>query len=174
MNKSTKKNYKMLLLIILLILLGIAIGYATLSQRLTINGTATVDAEWKVVFKSIEVASSSGATQATSTPSKDSDTSVTFNVTLAEPGSYAEYTVIVENQGSIKAKLDSITDLTEINAKAPADVKYTITGPDIDSELDVSATHTYTVRVEWLSTSTEIPTETSKTATIELEYSQAQ
>lgn len=174
MNKSTKKNYKLLIIVLLLILLGLAIGYAALSQTLTINGTANIDTEWNVKFDSITVGSTSGATQAESTPSKDSDTSVTFNVTLDKPGAYAEYTVVVLNDGSIKAKLDSITDLTEINATAPTDIKYTITGAEVGDELEPDKTHTYTVRVEWLASSEEIPATKTKTATIKLNYSQAE
>lgn len=173
MEKQTKKDKKFLIILVLLVLLGVAVGYAALSQTLTINGTAKIASDWKVVFKSITLADSSGATQAESTPSKDSDTSVTFNVTLEKPGSYAEYTIVVENQGTIDAKLSAITDLATINATESKDIIYTITGPEVGSELAASASATYTVRVEWKADSEEIPTVKTKTATITLDYVQA-
>lgn len=173
MEKQTRKNKKFLIILVLLVLLGVAVGYAALSQTLTINGTAKIDTEWNVVFTSITVADASGATQAESTPSKDSDTSVTFNVTLEKPGSYAEYTIVVENKGKIDAKLSAITDLATINSTEPTDIVYTITGPEVGSELAASGTATYTVRVEWASDSDEIPTVKTKTATITLDYVQA-
>lgn len=180
MEKQTKKDKKVLVIIVLLILLGVAVGYAALSQTLTINGTARISSEWNVLFKSITLGDSSGATQAEASPSKTSDTEVTFDVTLEKPGSYAEYTIVVENAGSIKAKLEKISTKTTleeaveaINAQEPADIVYTVTGDDVGSELGSKATTTYKVRVEWLSTSEEIPATKSKTATITLDYVQA-
>ena len=180
MEKQTKKDKKVLVIIVLLILLGVAVGYAALSQTLTINGTARISSEWNVLFESIELTSSSGATQAEASPSKTSDTEVTFDVTLEKPGSYAEYNIVVKNAGSIKAKLDKISTKTTlkeavdtINAQEPADIVYTVTGEDVGSTLDAKASTTYKVRVEWLSTSEEIPTTKSKTATITLDYVQA-
>lgn len=173
MEKQTRKNKKLLIILVLLVLLGVAVGYAALSQTLTINGTARIVTDWNVVFTSIELANASGATQAESTPSKDNDTSVTFNVTLEKPGSYAEYTIVVENKGTIDAKLSAITNLDTINNTEPKDIVYSITGPEVGSELAASATATYTVRVEWSSDSEEIPTVKTKTATITLDYVQA-
>lgn len=174
MEKQTKKDYKLLIILILLVLLAVPVGYAALSQTLTINGTAGISSEWNVKFKSITLASSSGATEAEATPSLADDKVVaTFDVTLEKPGAYAEYTVIVENAGTINAKLYSITDLTTINAEAPTDIVYSITGPAVNDELNANAEHTYTVRVEWDADSTAIPTEKEKTATIELVYDQA-
>lgn len=173
MKKLTKNNRKLLAIIILLVLLGIAIGYAALSQTLTIEGTANISSEWNVQFTSITLSDSSGATDAEGSPSLSGTTKAIFNVTLDKPGSYAEYKVVVENKGSINAKLESITDLTAINNTEPTDIKFTITGPAADSALNSKATAEYTVRVEWLSTSTEIPETKTKTAEIELNYVQA-
>ena len=179
MEKQTKKDKKVLVIIVLLILLGIAVGYAALSQTLTIEGTARISSEWNVLFKSITLSDSSGATQAEASPSK-TDTKVTFDVTLEKPGSYAEYVIEVENAGSIKAKLEKISGetsldeaMTVINAQAPTDIVYTVTGADVGSTLESKATTTYTVRVEWLAASEEIPEVKSKTATITLDYVQA-
>ena len=179
MEKQTKKDKKVLVIIVLLILLGVAVGYAALSQTLTINGTARISSEWNVLFKSIELTSSSGATEAELTPT-EGETSVTFDVTLEKPGSYAEYDIVVKNAGSIKAKLDKISTKTTlkdavdtINAQEPADIVYTVTGEDVGSILGANASTTYKVRVEWLSTSDEIPATKTKKATITLDYVQA-
>lgn len=175
MKKQTKKNSKLLLIIALLVILGVAVGYAALSQTLTIEGTANITSDWKVLFTSITLKEKSdGVTEAEGTPKLEGTTKAIFNVTLDKPGAYAEYKVVVENQGTIDAKLKSITDLTDINAQAPTDIKFTITGDAVGTELAASGSTTYVVRVEWLATSEEIPEEKSKTATIELEYVQAE
>ena len=51
--KQTKKDYKLLIILILIVLLGVPVGYAALSQKLKINGTANISSEWNVKFKSI-------------------------------------------------------------------------------------------------------------------------
>lgn len=172
--KQTKKDYKILIILILIVLLGVPVGYAALSQKLKINGTANISSEWNVKFKSITAKTIQGAIEAEATLSKDNDTSVTFEVTLEKPGSYAEYEVVVENAGTLNAKLKSMTDLATINATESTDIKYTLTGPEIDSILEHGKTATYIVKVEWVSTSEEVPAVKSKTATIELNYEQAE
>ena len=52
---STRKNSKnIILVILLLVVVGMAVGYAALSQALVINGTANVSAEWKIIFTDIK------------------------------------------------------------------------------------------------------------------------
>ena len=48
---STRKNSKnVILLVLLVVVVGMAVGYAALSQALVINGTANITAEWKILF----------------------------------------------------------------------------------------------------------------------------
>ncbi len=160
------------ILITAALVVGLAtVAYAAFAQILTINGTGTATGNWEVKILSITPAAQTGATDHASTPTFTA-TSATFNVDLAYPGATSSYDVVIKNNGSIAAKLSSITDLTAINAAAPADIKYAVTGVAVDDTLAAGAQTTARVTVSWQSTgSTNINTQ-SKAATIEFNYIQ--
>lgn len=187
-----KRKDKKTLIIISLVLsiISIAIGYASLAQNLNIIGTADISkAEWDVKITSIVLNSedSVGITEAPDTPTLENaagqtstieGTTARFSVDLAYPGAKAIYTVTVTNNGTIAAKLKSITDLTSKNAEDPAQIKFTITGPAPNTTVNASGTQVFTVTAEWVASNNaevpdEIPEATSKTATITLNYEQA-
>lgn len=156
-----------------LLLVGFAsIAYAAFSQMLVINGTANTNANWdvKITGISLDGVNSSGATEAVA--ASFTDTSATFNVDLAAPGAQAVYNVTVENQGNIPAILNSITDLTSINAAAPADITFAVTGVTAGTTtLAPAATNTITVTATWDPASVMEGTQT-KTAAISFNYVQ--
>lgn len=168
MNKKSKNT---LLLIVLLAILGISIGYAALSQTLTINGTSKIVSDWAIEITDIQPVIEEGTTDNTYSVGADK-ISATFDVTLHAPGAKATYDVTVENKGSIDAVLDSITGITEANAAAPTDLQYSITANANDT-LTNGTTKTYTVTVEWVKGDSNTTTEETKTATIKLNYIQA-
>ena len=86
-----------------------AVGFAAFSQQLTINSTSEVTSTWDVHIKDNGV-SYKNAVQATSTlAEKTSNLVATFACNLTTPGtSTISYDVVVENKGSLNAKLDSI------------------------------------------------------------------
>lgn len=93
-------------------LIGITIAYASLSQNLTINGTAKVAAAtWDVHFETMSAGAATGyATLPTSGKLAISGTSISGNIgTLKAPGDTITYTFNVKNAGSINAKISSIT-----------------------------------------------------------------
>ena len=181
--RKDARNVLMVALVVAILIMSV--GYAALSQRLTVNGTATIgDAEWKVRITDITFdATNSTVTSTDSTQSLDpaetatgeGSTGAKFNVTLGAPGDKAVYTVTIKNLGTIEAELDAITDLTEINEADPEDIKFTVIPAEGNADtLAANATHTYTVSVEWISTENqEMPTATEKTATIHFDYVQA-
>lgn len=168
---TRKSNKNIILLILLLVIVGMAVGYAALSQALVINGTANITTEWKVLFTNIEEGTLTGAESKTA-PSYTA-TTATFDVNLLYPGASAQYIVTVANQGSINAKLASVDGIDTANAAAPTDITYTIDAKANDT-LDAKATKTYTVTVTWDAASTTIPETKTKTATITLNYEQAE
>ena len=155
-----------------LIIVGLAsIAYAAFSQSLTINGTGTTAADWDVKITGITATSANGATQVNGSPTFTA-TSATFDVELAHPGASAEYQVTVTNNGSIDAKLDSLTDIATINSAAPTDITYTVSGVTASTTtLAAGTTNVVTVKVEWDANST-ITTTQSKSATLTLNYVQ--
>ena len=161
------KNKNLLLVILLIAVVGMAIGYAALSQQLVINGTANITTEWDVHIKNITASAGNATTGAQDkTPPSFTATSATFDVDLAYPGASATYTVTVENGGTIAAKLQEVTGVDTANAA------YTIDAQANDS-LGSKSTKDYTVTVTWDKQATEIPNTKTKTATITLNYVQA-
>ena len=167
------KNKNLLLTILLIAVIGMATGYAAMSQQLVINGTANITTEWDVHIKSITASSNNSNTGAKDKvmPSFTS-TSATFNVDLERPGSTASYTITVENSGTIAAKLEEVTGLETANSAEPTGIKYTINTKTND-ELESGQTIDYIVTVTWDPEATEIPDVKTKTATITLNYEQA-
>ena len=121
--KKLKKRDSIIIILAILIL-AIAVGYAALSQTLTINGTANITTDWKVIITQIAASSSNETNGATDkvTPTY-TDTTATFNVDLAYPGATASYVITVENQGNIDALLDSIEGVTEANSAEPTSLR---------------------------------------------------
>ena len=146
-----KDNIKILLFILIL---GLGIGYSYLNTELNINGTANINsANWSVYWNNVQV--SNGSVEAT-TPTISNQTTVSFDVTLAEPGDYYEFTVDAVNGGSIDAMIDTIdsklngTTITTL----PDYLEYTVTYSDglvlePNHELLANTTETYKVRVEY-------------------------
>ena len=168
------KNQKRLVLILALVVMitVMTVGYAAFSTDLFINGTANINAEWLVKFTSITEGDMIGATTV-GTPSISTDTTTaTFEVDLAYPGASATYNIVVENAGSIDAKLNSIDGVDAANSAEPTGVTFEVTGVQVNDTLASGTTQNVTVTVKWDANDTSVPTTTSKTATITLNYVQ--
>ena len=167
---SKRENNKTVLIIILLLLIvGMAVGYAALSQALVINGTATITTQWNIEFTNITEGKMVGAE--TATPPSYTATTATFNVNLLYPGATAEYKISVANKGNIDAILVSVDGIDTANAAEPQEIVYSIDAAEND-ELKAGSTKDYIVTVTWKSNS-DVPTTKSKVATITLNYNQA-
>lgn len=137
MNERKSKNIVIIALCITLIFMGV--GFSILSQTLTINGSASVDANsrWDVEIDAIEpvqavyagsAVSSADLTKFAGTPDSNnngaiptnyfgtvtlpSTTSGAFQVNFIQPGDYVIYKITTGNHGTLDALLASavITD----------------------------------------------------------------
>lgn len=136
-----KKSKNLLLLIVLLAIIGIAVGYAALSQQLTLNGTATLKSnDWNVHFvDSSATVTKNSPTYNDATISLDSGLlKGTFAATLA-PGEEVVYNVKVVNEGAIKATATAPTVTGETT-----NIKCTVT-PTQTTQIADGGTHDYTV-----------------------------
>ena len=115
MKKMKKRNHLIVALIV--VLLALAIGYATFSATLNINGTANGNGTWNVHFKQAgrflqadgtTVDNSHNGTAPLSTTSTAQDT-MTVSVDLAYPGDGVLLEAVVENTGTIDAELTGFT-----------------------------------------------------------------
>ena len=147
-----KDNIK-IILILLVVCLGI--GYSYLNTELNINGTANINsANWSVYWNNVQVKAGSVTAP---TPTIDSDkTTVSYTVTLAQPGDYYEFTVDAVNGGTIDAMIDSID--SKLNGATittlPDYLSYTVTYEDgVELEpnhlLAANSTETYKINIKY-------------------------
>ncbi len=159
MKKDKRKKKKVLsILVLLLLVLGISIGYAVLSQTLTINGTSSIGGStWNVHFENVQVSagSVSGANVTTAPTATGTETvSLTYNVTLNQPGDFYEFTVDVKNGGSINAKLNAAPTITGPTGAQDVYTNTSFTDTNgnavtASETLAAGAKKTYKVRVEF-------------------------
>ena len=162
--RRAKQRRNHIVLLLILLLTSISLGYAFLSQELTINGTGKVTASsWNIYFDNL-VPNQNNVTLSTGDVAAAIDTStntdVTYTVTLQQPGDFYEFTVDVVNDGSIDAMVGTISNKlngTEISTQnpLPAYLRYTATYSDgvaiAPNHLleGNGGTETYKVRLEY-------------------------
>ena len=150
------------------ILLVMAAGYAAFRTQLTINGTSNISSEWKVLITDIQSSVLSGEATDAQTPSH-TDTTATFKTNLVSPGDSMQYTVTVENQGSIDAVLKTIQK-SDSNNNA---IIFEITGIEQGDTLKAHETTTFNVTVTYNRDVTTQPDNLTSDLTITLNYVQA-
>ncbi len=163
-----KKSKNLLVLIVLLAIIGIAVGYAALSQQLTLNGTAKTKSskDWDVHFGEIShVASPKGVEDPESELNADKLTG-TFSATLMPEGSVT-YTVTVVNDGTISAVANGNPKITLSDDKY-----FTCTVTDAPATAIVNGSeHTYNVTLAYKGD--ELPEEeVTANATVDFDYVQ--
>lgn len=148
--KSESVNNKKIIIVALLLI--ISIGFSIISSSLTINGVSNIKGNtWDVHFENIQV--KSGSVTASIPVIDISKTTVTYNVTLNQPGDFYEFTVDAVNDGTIDAMVDTVST-TGLTATQQNYLIYQATYED-DSEIMIKhslkkqATETYKVRVEY-------------------------
>ena len=101
-----KRNLTYLLFLFILLTMGI--GYAVLNTTLGIDGTSGLaNARWDIHFDNIVV--KEGSVTPTTPATITDDTTVSFAVTLEEPGTFYEFNIDVINAGTINAMIDTLT-----------------------------------------------------------------
>ena len=154
--KNRKKGSKVLVLVILL--LAVSLGYAFLSTTLKINGFSHITKGiWDIHWDN--VANESGVTPTVAAYIKDNTKKqvVEYEVFLAKPGDYYEFTVDAVNEGTYDGIITKIESKVNGNALStlPNYVKYSVvyandgTEPALNDTLDVEERRTYKIRVEY-------------------------
>ena len=153
-----REKRKMLFTLLFLLLLGLGLGYAALSTNLSIDGSSTMLAgSWDIHFDRIVVSSGSVAIGTEdSAATITSPTTVAYNITLAQPGDFYEFTVDVVNGGTIDAMIEGIS--SKLNGveieELPGSLEYSVTysngiGLVPNQLLSAGDTETYKVRVKY-------------------------
>lgn len=111
MKNNRKVLYGLVALALLLSVVGISVGFASLSQDLEIKGTAeVVPASWNILFKNLGAANEIEDGEEITAPqlSTTSTKIENFDVRLTKPGDAVTYKFKVANDGTINAKLSDI------------------------------------------------------------------
>ncbi len=125
------KKERMLSLLFILVL-GLGIGYAVLSSNLSIDGTSLFKkATFDIHFEDVNI--TTGSVTPNSGPTIGSNlTSVTYNITLTNPGDFFEFTVDAVNGGTIDAMISSVTSKMNgtVITTLPNYMEYSVTYSD--------------------------------------------
>lgn len=163
--KNKRKNNNIVKVALVVSLLVVSVGFAVLSTSLNITGTTSINSSgWSVKFKTDTISVTSGSVSAT-TPTVTGDTTLAFSPTLATPGDFYEFTIDVKNEGTINAKITSITPISLTVAQqkyATCTVTYSDnTAIAQNDKLAAGASKKIKVRVEYKTdiTSSDLPSE---------------
>ena len=152
-----ERRVKWLVIVSLIVaVLGLTIAFAALSETLTINGTATLDAaKWGIKFNNLTSGTKIGdaIVNNEATIADDKVTIENIDVTLKTPGDSVTYTVDLVNEGTINAEISNIKvpELTEeqkryIDFKVTYDTGEEVTQGDI---LNSETTKNLTIKIEF-------------------------
>ena len=177
MKDGRKTLYYFVALSLVLSVVGISVGFATMSTNLNLQGTANVvPASWKVKFNNLSQPSITGDASVVSEPQIQSDTHIgDYEVKLTKPGDEISYTFDITNDGTIDAELSAFTFANPtivgngVNSQKDAKIVednliYTLTYADGKSinnndELNKGETKTLKLTIGYSSNATELPTE---------------
>ena len=166
MSKNKKRN--IIIGSLCAVVLLMAVGYAAFQTVLNIQGTSNITSSWNVKITKVESKNIVGTASNNGDPTFE-ELSATFKTSLQVPGDSIEYDITVMNAGNLDAKLDEIT-LSDTNNPA---IKFTASGMTKGDVITAGNTKVLTVKVEYLSSVSEQPTNTTSTLTVDLDYSQA-
>ena len=163
---QTQKNW--MIVGLCLIVLFMAVGYASFSQSLTINGTAVVESTWDIKITDITVVGFTGSATNAEGPQVTNNTTAIFKTNLVSPSDSMTYEVTVANDGSIPARLNKLTVTDENN---PA-ILFEITGISENDVLGEHSNTTFTVKVSYNKDVTSQPADIDSTLNVTLDYVQ--
>ena len=179
-------NKKPIIMAISVLVFGMVVGYALLSQNLTINGTSHIDSNWNIRITNIEVqdvhsayqsgsnasadvSGSTGCTTQTASSNGCGTTEANFETKLVTPGDYVIYRVTITNSGTLDGVVESINLACSENDA----IICTTTGLSRAATIAKNGgTNTVDVKVEYNSATTTQPANTNSTATLTINYQQ--
>ena len=163
---STQRNYLIIGLCAILVIMGV--GYAAFSSQLKITGTSNIDSTWSVKITSITPTDIIGEAKDKPEITDYTDTTATFGTSLKLPNDSITYNIVIENQGSLDAKLDTISK-TDTNNSA---ISFETSGVEKGDLLKSGEKVTMKVKVTY-TPGDEQPTNLESNLKVELNYSQA-
>ena len=107
--EKTRKVKIISLIVLVVMILCLTVAFAALSQTLTINGSAAVNAaSWDIHFENLTLSEKTVTAEVSGTPQLTGTVISGINVSLNKPGDKIVYEFDLVNNGSIEAKLTNI------------------------------------------------------------------
>lgn len=167
-----------MVILLIIVITCISIGYAAISSNMLINGTAIIqNKKWKIYFDNVNINEQSVSAKVEPETVGNNTISIGYEVDLAKPGDFHEFTVDIVNDGDLTAVLDefSVTELTDAQKKY---LNYTVKYNDGNAiaKTDTVAAHSsekLLVKIEYLKdvTSADLPTADEKISlNVEMTY----
>ena len=161
------KQKKIIIVSLCIAVLIMVIGFAAFSTTLNINGTSSIESNWKVVFTNIQELSKTNGVTVNNVPTA-SGTTATFDVDLQKPGDSIEYQITVENQGTLDAIIEDI-NASETGSDA---IKFEISNIRIGDILLKQESTTFKIKISYDSSITSQPEKTNNKLTVDIDYAQ--
>lgn len=174
----TKSNKKYVVVLLIALLFFVSIGYAALSDSLTISGTANLKGVFELVFENASIAD--GNDKSTVTPAADGKT-LTVNSYLTYPGDGESITAVIRNNSDVGAKLENLTmktsEFMNTGTNTWDDGEVVVTFPALTNcVVPAGGTCSVTFTVAWKNTAVDTYEDAAKTIGFEvgLDYVQAE
>ncbi len=156
---------KKIIIAMCIAILFMIVGYSLLSTNLNIKGTSNLTDTWGIKISNVTY-TPTGRAYNIEEPTY-TDTNMTFNVGVKEPGDKMVFDVTVTNYGTLDAILEKI-DATTSGSQL---IIYSITGIEEQSKLKSGESLTFQVTTEFDINATRLP-QSNKTLNIKLSYVQ--
>lgn len=124
-------------------LVFMTVVYAAFSQSLNVSVNSSIDTTWGVEITGISVKSTTGS--ASSVSYSYTATTATFNAKLLATGDTIVYNVTVKNTGTLKAKLDTLTETFAGLASKNGILQFSYSGISSGQTLTAGSSVTFTV-----------------------------
>ncbi len=164
----TRKKQRIIIGTLCAIVIGLAIGYAVLSQTLNIQGTGGITTDWRIEITNVETKKTVGNAKNVTDPSFDKLTA-NMSASFEKPGDSITYDITVSNLGNIDAVLDSI----KMNMEEQEYIDFKIEGITAREELVVDQDITFQLTMSLSENIPDIPSNQSFDFSMNLNYLQS-
>lgn len=161
------KMKKITIFTLFFVIIIMAIAYATVTEKLSIKGQASIINAWNVGIVRIVEGEKIGNAVSIDAPDF-SKTTATFSAQLEKPSDSIEYIITIKNQGIIDAKLAEYFVGDDGNAA----IIFEVVGAKVDDVLKSGQELEIRVKVTYDGTSTESSANVGKSLIVALDYVQ--
>ena len=164
----TRQKQRIMIGTLCAVIIGLAIGYAILSQTLNIQGTGGITTDWRIEITNVETKKTVGNAKNVTDPSFDKLTA-NMSASFEKPGDSISYDITVSNLGNIDAVLDSI----KMNMEEQEYIDFKIEGITAREELVVDQDITFQLIMKLSENIPDIPSNQSFDFSMNLNYLQS-